>query len=281
MALETRIYQKDNNLTFGNLLKSSLKDIYSSRFLARQLAERDIKAQYRQSFLGLFWMFIAPLTTAFVWIILNKSGTVKLSDTGMPYPIYAFTGTLLWSIVVESINLPMVSTNASRGILSKINFPKEALVISGIYKLLFNSSLKLLVLVLFLFVYDVGFHWTLLFFPLALLGVVICGISVGLLITPFGMLYTDVSKIISFSMQFIMYATPVVYAIPKTGIIKILMEYNPLTPLILVPRDLLIGTMPEFTGFYFGVVLVSIPLLFVGLVFYRLSIPIIVERLSS
>lgn len=281
MALETRIYQKDNNLKFGNLLKSSLKDIYNSRFLARQLAERDIKAQYRQSFLGLFWMFIAPLTTAFVWIILNKSGTVKLSDTGMPYPIYAFTGTMLWSIVVESINLPMVSTNASRGILSKINFPKEALVLSGIYKLLFNSSLKLMVLVLFLFVYDVGFHWTLLLFPLALIGVVICGISVGLIITPVGMLYKDVSKIISFSMQFIMYATPVVYAIPNTGIIKTLMEYNPLTPLILVPRDLLIGTMPEFTGFYFGIVLVCIPLLFVGLVFYRLSIPIIVERLSS
>jgi lipopolysaccharide transport system permease protein len=110
MELKTTVYQRENNSNIGKLIKESLKDIVSSRFLAKQLAIRDIKAQYRQSFLGIIWAFITPLSTALVWIILSKSGAVKLSETGVPYPVYVFSGTLLWSIVVDSINAPMANT---------------------------------------------------------------------------------------------------------------------------------------------------------------------------
>ena len=142
MALETKIYQKENNLRFGRLLLDSLQDMYRSRFLSRQLATRDIKASYRQSYFGILWAFVTPLATAFVWVILNSSGTVKLSETGIPYPVYALSGTLLWSIITEAINAPMLATNGAKSILSKINFPKEALIVSGVYKLLFNSFIK-------------------------------------------------------------------------------------------------------------------------------------------
>jgi lipopolysaccharide transport system permease protein len=54
-----------------------------------------------------------PLTTALVWIILNKTGTITVTDTGIPYPVYAFT-TLLWSIIVESINAPMTNTSGAK-----------------------------------------------------------------------------------------------------------------------------------------------------------------------
>tara|TARA_B110000093_G_scaffold165136_1_gene189433 strand:+ start:354 stop:617 length:264 start_codon:yes stop_codon:yes gene_type:complete len=87
MALEVKIYQKENNIKIGRLIKDSLSDIYTSRFLAKQLAVRDISAQYRQSFLGVLWAFITPLTTAFVWILLSATGTIRLSDTGIPYPV--------------------------------------------------------------------------------------------------------------------------------------------------------------------------------------------------
>lgn len=279
--METRIYQKENQLHLGKLLKASLQDIYTSRFLSRQLAVRDIKALYRQSYLGILWAFITPVLTALVWIMLRQSGAVQLSDTNIPYPVFVFSGTLLWSILVESINSPMLSTTASKSILSKINFPKEALVVSGIYKLLFNSFIKLILLVLFILFYGMDLHWQMLLFPLSIFGVVIVGTSIGLLITPLGLLYKDVGKIITFGMQFVMYITPVVYIIPKTGIMKTLMELNILTPLILVPRDLLTGIFPEYLGYYVIVVGLSLPLLFLGLVFYRLAIPIIVERVSG
>jgi len=281
MALKTRVYQKENNLHVGRLLKESFSDMYGSRFLARQLAVRDIKAQYRQSYLGIIWAFITPLTTALVWIFLNNTGTIRVTDTGIPYPVYAFSGTLLWSIITQSINAPTGSTKSAKSILSKINFPKEALLVSGIYKLLFDSSIKIVLLVVFVFVFGVGFHETLLLFPLAILGAVFFGTTIGLLLTPISMLYNDIGKIVSFGLKFIMYITPVVYAIPKDGIMKTVMEWNPLTPIILTTRDLAVGMTPEYLTYYLIVLACCIPLFFIALVFYRISIPVIVERLSA
>jgi lipopolysaccharide transport system permease protein len=227
------------------------------------------------------WAFITPLTTALVWVFLNMSGTIKLTDTGIPYPVYAFSGTLLWSIISDSINAPIISTTAAKGILSKINFPKEALLVSGIYKLLFNSAIKIVLLLVFIGLFGVGYHASILLFPLALLGVILIGTTIGLFITPIGMLYNDIGKIITVGLSMLMYITPVVYVLPKAGIMKTLMEINPLTPLILTTRDLVVGFTPEYLTYYFWVLGISIPLFFIGLLFYRISIPILVERMSA
>ena len=281
MNLETKIYQKQNNTKIGKLFLESLRDIRSSRFLAKQLAVRDIKAQYRQSYLGIIWAFVTPLTTAFVWIFLNGTGTIKLTDTGVPYPVYAFSGTLLWSIISDAINSPTASTNAAKGIMSKINFPKEALIVSGIYKLLFNSSVKIVLLVVFVFFYGVGFHTSLLLFPFAILGAILFGTTIGLFLTPIGMLYKDIQKMVTMGLGLLMYVTPVVYAIPKEGFMKTIMEINPFTPLILTTRDFVIGAEPLYLTYFIGIILVCIPLFFIGLLIYRISIPIIVERMSA
>ena len=281
MALEVKIYQKENNIKIGRLIKDSLSDIYTSRFLAKQLAVRDISAQYRQSFLGVLWAFITPLTTAFVWILLSATGTIRLSDTGIPYPVYVFSGTLIWSIITEAINTPTISTNAAKGMMTKINFPKEALIISGIYKLLFNSSIKIGILLILVFLYGVGFHWSLFLLPLAILGAILFGTTIGLFITPIGMLYSDIAKIISLTLRLLMYITPVVYVIPKEGVMKTIMQWNPFTPLILTTRDFIIGASPEYITYYLWIMVVCIPLFFLGLIFYRISIPILVERMSA
>lgn len=278
MELETRIYQRENKFGVLKHLKESFKDIYSSRFLARQLAERDIKAQYRQSYLGIIWAFITPLATAGVWIFLTLSGTIQVTETGIPYPLFVFSGTLIWSIITEAINSPSQSTMGARGIMNKINFPKEALILAGLYKLLFNSSIKILLLIVFIFLFGIGFHWSLLLLPFGIFGLLLFGTTIGLFITPISMLYNDVAKIISMGLTFVMYITPVVYIIPRDGLMREIMQINPLTPIILTTRDLLTGSTPDFFTYYLIVLAICIPLFFVGLVFYRISIPIIVER---
>ena len=281
MSLETKIYQKEQTVSFFKLLHASFRDIRSSLFLAKQLATRDIRALYRQSFLGILWAFITPLATAMVWIVLNSSGAVRISDTGLPYPVFVISGTLLWSIITDAINSPMQSTKAAKGILSKINFPKEALVVSGIYKLLFNILPKLAIMIIFMVIYGVSFKATMLLFPLVILAAIFCGTTIGFFITPIGMLYTDVSKIISMGLSFLMYMTPVVYAIPKSGVLKDLMEWNPLSPLLITARDVLVGGATEYLTYFFVVLAVCVPLFFIGLVLYRISIPIIIERMSA
>jgi lipopolysaccharide transport system permease protein len=279
--MQTQIYQKETNRNIPKLLGQSLRDLNASRFLAFQLAKRDITAQYRQSFLGVLWAFIPPIATAFVWMFLNSSGTVALDDSGIPYPVYVFSGTLLWSIITESISSPITNTNAAKSILTKINFPKEALITSGILKLLFNTVIKIVLLLVVVLVYGLSLSWSLLLFPFAILGGIIVGTTIGLLLTPIGMLYQDIGKLITFGMQFLMYVTPVVFVVPQSGFMKTLMELNPLTSIVVVGRNLAVGLPMEYLSHFLILLAVCIPLFFLALVFYRISIPIIVERLSA
>ena len=134
----------------------------------------------------------------------------------------------------------------------------------------------------FIFYFGVGFHPSLLLFPLGVLVMVFVGNTIGLLITPIGMLYKDIARAIKFGFQFLMYVTPVVFAIPeKEGLMKSFMEWNPFTPLILTARSLAVGTSPEYLAYFWVVLACCVPLFLLGLVFYRISIPIFVERLSA
>jgi lipopolysaccharide transport system permease protein len=279
--LSIKIYNRQNKANVPQLLKETLTDLFGSHFLALQFAKRDISSQYRQSYLGLIWLFITPIASAMVWIFLNSSGTVSIADTGMPYPVYVFSGTLIWSILLESINSPTLSTNGSRSILTKINFPKEALILSGVYKLLFNSSIKVILLVVFVFAFGVGFHWSLFLFPLAMLCTVMVGTAIGLFLTPIGLLYSDVSRLITMGLSLVMYLTPVVYGVPDNGIMKTLMTYNPFTPLVTTARAMAVGQDPEFLSYFIGLTVAGLVLFILSLVIYRISIPVIVERLSS
>ena len=153
--------------------------------------------------------------------------------------------------------------------------------LSGIYKLLFNSSVKFLLLGVFLLYYGVGLHVGLLGLPIVIAGVLVFGTAIGLLITPLGMLYKDIAKVINMGLGFVMYITPVVYAVPKEGLMKTIMELNPLTPLVMTVKDVAFGVTPVYLNVFIWLMIISIPVFLISLVLYRISIPIIVERLSA
>lgn len=260
------------------ILKEMFADVAQAKDLAWRLTVRDFKGQYRQSILGVFWAFITPIMNTIVWIFMNASGVVKMADTGIPYPVYVFTGTMLWAILLESINMPLQQTIASKGIMSKINFPKEALLMSGLYKIFFNTLIKLAILMVALLAMGVLPTVQLLFLPVAFAGMVLFGFTVGMLITPVGMLYTDIGRAIPMLMQFLMYLSPVVYTVSGEGILAQLVHINPLTALITTGRSALTGLPFEYLNQFAIISGIMMVLFFIGWFFYRFSIPIIVER---
>lgn len=281
-ALKTTIYTPDSSLASPRkMLREMFADLNTGRELAWRLAVRDIQAQYRQAFLGILWAFILPLANTLAWIFLNSSGIVKVSDTVLPYPVYVFSGTMLWAIFMDALNAPLQQTIAAKGMLSKLNFPREALIISGVYQTLFNASIKIVLLFgVFLFM-GILPGWNLLLFPLGILSIIMVGTAFGLLITPVGTLYTDIGRALPLLMQFMMYVTPVVFPMPKEGWAATVFALNPLTPLILTTRDWLTGQPPEYGG-YFIAVNVSGAVLLLGVwVVYRLAMPILIERMSA
>ncbi|MDZ4184574.1 MAG: hypothetical protein U1D97_06300, partial [Desulfuromonadales bacterium] len=97
-----------------------LCDLSDARELAWRLAVRDISAQYRQAFLGFLWAFILPLANTLAWIFLNNAGVVKIADTVLPYPVYVFTGTMLWAIFMDALNAPLQQAIAAKPMLAKL-----------------------------------------------------------------------------------------------------------------------------------------------------------------
>jgi lipopolysaccharide transport system permease protein len=276
------IYTPDSLLASPRrMAREMLFDLASSRELAWRLTVRDLSAQYRQTFLGFFWAIILPLANTLVWIFLSRSGVVNVSDTPLPYPVYVFTGTMLWAILMDALNAPLQMVTASKIMLAKINFPREALVVAGIYQTIVNALIKVALLLIALLVMGIHPDWSLLLFPIGVLALVLVGTLIGLALTPVGLLYADVGKAIPLLMQFLMYLTPVVFAMPKDGLPATLFQLNPLTPLILTARDWLTGFTPEHLGYFVVVNVVSIVLLFMFWVVFRLAMPILIERIGS
>ncbi|MBQ0148362.1 MAG: ABC transporter permease [Flavobacteriaceae bacterium] len=255
------------------------RDLISSRDLAKRLFLRDKKAEYRQSLLGVLWAFITPCINALVWIFLTASGAVSIASDQIPYPLFVFIGTMLWSIFTESINMPLIATNGSKSLISKINFPKEAILISGFYKTIFNTLIKLGIIIVALFVFQINPGLNFLGGLAMLIFIMIFGTAIGLLITPIGMLYKDVGRALPLGLSFLMYTTPVVYQEIKNPILAKLVNINPLTPIINSTRNLLTGYSWDEPYYLLVIASLMFFVLIFGWIFYRVSIPVIIERM--
>lgn len=280
--LQITVYTPDSSLVKPTkMLREMFADLAAGRELSWRLAVRDISAQYRQAFLGVLWAFILPLANTLAWVFLSSAGIITVADTALPYPIYVFTGTMLWAIFMDALNAPLQQAIAAKPMLAKLNFPREALVVSGIYQTLFNAVIKIVLLLGALIMLGINPGWGLLLFPFGIISLVLVGTAVGLLVTPVGMLYTDVGRALPLLMQFLMYITPVVFPMPKAGWGATLFGLNPLTPVILTSRDWLTGLSAEHLLPFLLVNAVTIILLLVVWVVYRLAMPILIERMSA
>ncbi|MCB9162915.1 MAG: ABC transporter permease [Flavobacteriales bacterium] len=276
------IYTPASALTSpGIMFRDLFVDMRKAFDLAWRLARRDITAQYRQSYLGYLWAFIMPLANTVVWIMLNSTGVVRITDTSIPYPAYVFTGTMMWQMLVEAVQSPLQQVTAAKNFLTKLRFPREALIIAGMLKQTFNLMIKLVILVPAVMLLGVKPDWHIFLAPVAMLLIVITGVSLGLLISPVGMLYNDVGRVVPLLAQFIMYLTPVVFAMPQGGVMSTIFQWNPATPLILTGRAWLTGSGTPMLGPFMIVAACALLLLLIGTMLYRLALPILIERLST
>ena len=263
------------------LLRSMWHDLKASRELAWRLTVRDINARYRQSILGVLWAFLPPLATAGTFIFLNSEGIVNVGTTKIPYVAFALFGTVLWQFFTECITTPLKVVTTNKLMLAHINFPREALILSAIGQVLFNFCMRLVILVAVFVIFHLQPTWGLLLAPLAMLMLMLLGILIGIILTPIGMLYADVKEGIALILPLGLLLTPVVYTTPEQGILAVLAKINPVSPILMAARDLAtVGTMTDLISFLIisGITILG---LLVMWVVYRVSIPILTERIGA
>jgi lipopolysaccharide transport system permease protein len=279
---EVRTYLPDSELRRPfRLMREMVSDLWSGRELAWRLFVRDTAAQYRQSALGYFWVILPPLATSAIFILLNSADVLVSNDLGMSYPVYVLTGTVLFGIFSDAMAAPLKTVAASRPLLIKVRFPRESLLLAAGAASLLGFAIRVVLLIICLIVLQAHIAPTALLAIVPALGLMLLGIVVGVLMVPLGALYQDITLGLVLLTSALMLITPVAFAPPSTGALATIMHYNPLTPLLLCARDLLITGDMTYLPATLLISAVCIVLLGIGWVLFRLAIPIIVERLGS
>lgn len=165
--------------------------------------------------------------------------------------------------------------------LTQINLPREAIFLSALAQVLFSASVRLTLVVAVLAWFQIVPPPTAILFPIGVIALIVVGFVLGVLLTPFGMLYGDVSQALPVFTTFLMLLTPVVYPVPKAGLASLIVAFNPLTPLITVTRDWLTIGHTDDAMSLFLVLLVAALCLFVGWIGVRVTMPHLIARAGT
>jgi len=281
-TLRIRIITPHSGLdAFSDAIQSLRTGFGQARRLAWRFFLRDTMAEHRQSVLGYFWLVFPALANTLTWVFLNQQQVIQIKTGAVPYPVFVLAGTILWSAFNGSLMAMLGIVGAARGLLAKVNFPREALVYAAMLKSAVDATLASLLLLPALLIFKVGLHATLLLFPLALLGALLLGSGLGLAALPLAALYGDVGRAIQILLRFGFFLTPIVFALPIHGVARALMIANPVTPIIVTGRAWLTGSGDALLSGFVGVTLASMVILSTALIFYKVALPYIIERVSG
>ncbi len=275
-------YTPDSELRHPvRLIRTMWRDLWASRELARLLMLRDISAHYRQSFLGFAWAFLPPLVMALGFTLAGNAKVINVAATQLPYPAYVVFSMILWQTFVESLNGPVQGVANAKVMLSRINFPREAVVLAKLGEVFFNFGIKLILVFAVFFWYQIPVTRAALLAPFALLSLILLGTFFGLLLAPLGILYQDVTHALTLFTGLWLFLTPVVYPVPSSGTFATIVRANPVTPLLTTTRELATTGVVSDPYRFLAVSVTAIVGLFVTWIAFRLAMPFVIERVSS
>lgn len=261
--------------------RAMLQGLARSPYTAYRLALKDIKGNYARTTFGLFWDLADPLMFGIIFFFLVAAGILHPGEMAVPYALFVTYGMLLYLTFTESLLAALRLFRSARGLLSHVKLDPEALVLAVFLRMLFNSSFRILVLlVLTLCMVDTpeltplerlfDFLQFLALYPILILA----GMAIGLLLAPFNALFKDVERIVSLIILPLRFATPVFYTINSA----VLLLCNPLAVFIVNLRD--VGThvglhAPGALALWAA----GFTILFcIGAYLFHLAVPILAER---
>jgi lipopolysaccharide transport system permease protein len=266
------------------MLRELFRDLLASRSVAWEMMTRDLRSQYRTSIAGVLIPLLPALTTACWAILFRDAHLINVGTIDMPYPFFVLCGMMLWAAFLESMDAPISGVMAEQGLLSKANIPVEAVTMSRLGQVLFNFGIKTILIVLAAVFYQVHVPLTIVLAPLGLLMIVLLGASIGMILAPLNLLYTDINKALPVITTFWFFTTPIIFTAPDAGWAAFLMKYvNPMTPLLNTTRELAFGNghgISQPVGFLVTSC-VTLALLLIGTIFHRIAMPIVIDRANA
>jgi lipopolysaccharide transport system permease protein len=250
---ETRVYRPNQRLEMGCLetLAVMFRSVIRSRELVGQLFKRDFFAKHNKSFLGVTWIFLTPILGVITWIFFKKAGVLSPGDVGVPYIVFIVVGISMWALFLGAFNSTSRIFFSASKLITQVNLPREAIIVKQLLLHLATFSVLLLLNVLILLFYGVTISWTIIFFPLVIIPMLLLGTAMGMLVSLASVVARDIENGVKMVMKLMLFSIPIIYSSNvKVAWLKPILKYNPLTHLVCSARDILIhGTLYDTGGY--------------------------------
>lgn len=256
------------------------KNIINSRELIWQLFKRDFFATYKKSFIGITWVFLAPIMGIVSWVFLNMTGMLRPGDVGVPYPVYVLVGTSMWGLFIGFFNSGCATLSSGQTLVMQVKYPHEALLFKQTAQHLAGFTITFFINIIVLLLFGITPSWKIVFFPFVMLPLFFLGAGLGLITSMISVVAVDISRIINMGMTLLMYATPIIYSDRvENDLVHTMVKLNPLTYLVCSVRDIILyGRLYEPVGYIVCTTLAMIIFLISWRLFY-ISEDRIIERM--
>ncbi len=237
----------------NNLLDVNLKEVWQYRDLLFLFVKRDVITLYKQTILGPLWYIIQPLFTSVIFTLVFNN-IAEIPTNGIPAFLFNLTGITAWNYFKDCLINTSDTFKKNEAIFGKVYFPRVIMPTSIVLSNLLKFGIQIVILACFYgyYVYE-GMAFSIsadiLYFPVLIVSMGMLGLGLGMIISSMVTKYRDLTFLISFGVQLLMYLSAVVYPVEVAKekmqnypIISSFIEYNPMTTVIETFRNIILGT---------------------------------------
>lgn len=247
-----------------------LGDLWEFRELTYYLVVREIQGVYRQTALGMSWIFIRPVINMLL-LTLVFGGLVKVPSDNLPYPLFSLAALIPWGYFSNAVMRTSRSLVDNTQVISKVYFPRMILPMAAAVSGLVDLGAAFIVFLVAFAIYRMPLRLEMLWLPALVLVAWAFALAVGLWLATLSVKYRDVSFAVNFLLQALMYASPVIYSVslvPEP--LQFIYHLNPMTGVIQGFRWCLLGSgETPGTMFFFSIGIIVLALISGAYIFRR------------
>jgi lipopolysaccharide transport system permease protein len=210
-----------------------MSELFQYRELLLMLAWRDISIRYKQAVMGFLWAILMPV------LIVGSGAIVTLglsTVSGKPVNkldmLSVSIKAIPWAFFVGAIRFATASLVSNKELVTKIYFPRQVLPIATVLAQVFDFGVALVAVTALLVIAQVGVSFQLLWVPLLLGILVLLTAGLAMLLSCANLFFRDVKYVVDVLLTYGIFFTPVFYTSATFGKWGVLMQVNPVGPIL-------------------------------------------------
>jgi len=228
------------------LFELRLGELWHYKDLVLLFVRRDFVSAYKQTILGPLWYLIQPVLTTLMFTVIFGQ-IASLPTDGLPQFLFYMSGTVIWAYFADCLNKTSNTFVQNYNLFGKVYFPRLVVPLSILISNLITFLIQLALFVAFVLFFmlsgsSIRPNAWIFFLPVLMLMMAGLGMGFGIIISSLTTKYRDLRFLVTFGVQLLMYATPVIYpvsSIPER--FRPLILANPVTPIVETFRYAFLG----------------------------------------